>query len=205
MQDQDDLFTPPPAQASSPFAASWPAAYRSATSLVRYPQIGMALDHWAALWSDGGWPTRKRLDPLAMPAALEHIFLLDYDTDRSTLTYRLVGDSIRTSHDSAMKGRSLQDFVPAEHFTTVSEYFLTAVNRPALCLLTGRLYHERNRPGLGQRLLVPLFDAQARPAGLLGVTVCEHYFVSKEDAEMHSRRSLSLFPLDGSPPEHRNY
>src|SRR3546814_13213442 len=66
-------------------------------------------------------------------------------------------------------------------------------------MVLGRLYHEWDRPGYGERLLLPLMTPEGEPQGLLGITVCKLTFDSRLEAEQRARRVTVILPLDGSP------
>ena len=90
--------------------------------------------------------------------------------------------------------------VRPEAYSAVASYFLACPELPAIAMLTGRLYQERNMPAYGQRLLLPLLDSRGRGESLLGLTFCEHYYDSLEEARLKADRRVSIFPLDGSEP-----
>src|SRR3546814_10355531 len=78
-------------------------------------------------------------------------------------------------------------------------YFRACVEKPAVSMVLGRLYHEWDRPGYGERLLLPLMTPEGEPQGLLGITVCKLTFDSRLEAEQRARRVTVILPLDGSP------
>jgi hypothetical protein len=81
----------------------------------------------------------------------------------------------------------------------VLPYFQACVEKPAVSIVLGRLYHEWDRPGYGERLLLPLLTPEGRPEGLVGITVCKLTFDSRSEAEEVAKRVILMLPLDGSP------
>ncbi len=134
-----------------------------------------------------------------MPEILADIWLMDYLPDVARLRYRLAGENIRARYGRTLVDRYLEDFLPPNGRERVVPYYLACVQKPAVCMVIGRLYVERARPGYGERLLLPLLDAAGTAEGLLGITICKQDFDSQEEAEARAKRLTVVLPLDGSP------
>lgn len=160
----------------------------------------MLLNAWLAAGNDSRPPARNELRPEAMPRVLADVWLMDYVPEQARLRYRLVGENIRARYDSPLSGRFLDETLAPEARDTVLSYFLACVERPAISLVVGRLYHEWQRPSYGERLLLPLLDDDGRAQGLAGITICKQTFPSRVVAEERARRITCILPLDGSPP-----
>ena len=178
----------------------WQAAVSDAADLIRYDQIRMVLDHWASLWSDGGLPRRNRLDPTQITPALAHVYIMDYEPQDRGLRYSLIGEQVRASYTKPIKGKLLSEVVIPDAYPAISSYFLACPELPAITMLTGRLYQERDMPVFGQRLLVPLLDEQGRGEALLGLTLTRRTYGSLDEAIRDADRLVSIFPLDGTAP-----
>lgn len=178
----------------------WQDAASAASELVRYDQIRVVLDHWISLWADGGLPRRDRLDPTRIGSALAHVYIMDYEAEARALRYRLIGEQVRSRYAKPIKGKLLSEIVEPSAYPAVSSYFLACPELPAITMLTGRLYQEREMPAFGQRLLVPLLDAQGRGQALLGLTLSRQTYDSLNDAIVNAKRRVSIFPLDGTDP-----
>src|SRR3546814_17514922 len=66
-------------------------------------------------------------------------------------------------------------------------------------MVIGRLYQDWDRPGHGERLLLPLLGPDGTREGLIGTTICRLTFDSRQEAEERARRLTVVLPLDGSP------
>ncbi|GAB4351912.1 MAG: hypothetical protein Kow00114_00240 [Kiloniellaceae bacterium] len=188
---------------SEPFAPPscprWRAIAEGARSYLVSREAQTLLDCWLAAGSDDRPPARADLHPEAMPRILADIWLMDYEPAGTRLRYRLAGEHIRARYDFPLVGRYLDQIVAAEARDTVLAYFRACVELPAVSIVAGRLYHEWERPGYGERLLLPLIAADGTPEGLIGITICRQTFPSRPVAEIRAKRVTSILPLDGSP------
>jgi len=160
----------------------------------------MLLNAWLAGGGDDRPPARARLAPEAMPRILADVWLMDYLPEQARLRYRLVGENIRDRYDVSLTGQYLDETLAPEARETVLGYFLACVERPAICLVVGRLYHEWKRPSYGERLLLPLLNDEGLAEGLVGITICKQTFPNRWEAEKRAKRITCILPLDGSPP-----
>lgn len=159
----------------------------------------MLLDMWLAVGRDGQPPSRRDLRPEAIAGALADIWLMDYEADSRRLYYRLVGENIASRYDFPLVGKHIGGILAPEARDRVLSYFLACVEKPAVSMVLGRLYHEWDRPGYGERLLLPLVTPDGKPEGLIGITLCKLTFASRPEAEDRARRLTVVLPLDGSP------
>jgi len=159
----------------------------------------MVLDMWLAVGSAERPPSRRDLMPEAIASVLADTWLMDYVPETQRLRYRLVGENIGARYAFPLVGKHLDDTIAPEARERVVGYFRACVERPAVSMVLGRLYHEWDRPGYGERLLLPLIDRDGRPEGLIGVTVCKLTFGSRPEAEDRARRVIVVLPLDGAP------
>jgi len=160
----------------------------------------MLLNAWLAAGSDARPPSRRDLAPDSMQRILSDIWLMDYVQEEARLRYRLVGENIRARYEFPLTGTYLDETLAEEARETVLSYFRACVEKPAICLVVGRLYHEWKRPSYGERLLLPLLDEGGTPEGLIGITICKQTFPSRPIAEERAKRITCILPLDGSPP-----
>lgn len=124
---------------------------------------------------------------------------MDYEAENARLRYRLVGENIRMRYDFPLVGRYIDDILAPEARERVMRYFLACPQKPAVSIVAGRLYHEWDRPGYGERLLLPLLDGFGVAEGLIGITICKKTFESRSEAEQRAKRVTSILPLDGAP------
>src|SRR3546814_19122844 len=125
---------------------------------------------------------------------------MDYSAETRDLRYRLVGENIRSRYDFPLVGKHIGEILAPEARDRVLGYFRACVEKPAVSMVLGRLYHAWDRPGYGERLLLPLMTPEGEPQGLLGITVRKLTFHSRLEAEQPARRGTVLLPLDDPPP-----
>lgn len=159
----------------------------------------MMLDMWLAVGSGERPPARRDLMPETIPSVLADIWLMDYEAEGRRLRYRLVGENILARYDFPLVGKYIDEILAPEARDRVVGYFRACVQKPAVSIVLGRLYHEWDRPGYGERLLLPLLDRDGTPEGLIGITVCKQTFGNRPEAEDRAKRVTVILPLDGSP------
>lgn len=160
----------------------------------------MLLDVWLSFATGDQPPDRSALKPETMAPLLADLWLMDYEPDTRRLRYRLEGENIRARYDRSLVGRYLDETLSPAARDYVLRYFLACVERPAICIAIGRLYHEWEKPGYGDRLLLPLLDSHGNAEGLLGITICKQMFASQAQAKVRAKRITCILPLDGSEP-----
>lgn len=164
------------------------------------PEAIQLLDIWESLGKGSIPPGRDALRPERFPALLPDVWLMDYLPETRELRYRLEGASIRARYDESLIGKTLKDVVAPDALEKVERYFLACVERPAICMAVGRLYHEWHQPGYGERVLLPLFAEDETADGLIGITICKETFSSRALAEERAKRLTCILPLDGAEP-----
>ena len=152
------------------------------------------------LASSGPLPGRRDIDATCIPQVLSYIWLIDYLAEERRLRYRLAGETVRAAYDQPVAGRCLDELIDGGAYPRVAWYFLDCLEKPAIVAMTGRLYHERAKPGYGERLLLPLFDGEGGPEGIVGATLCQSFFTNQEEAEHCANRTIHVMPLDGGEP-----
>jgi hypothetical protein len=177
----------------------WREIAEGAGSYLVSNEVMMMLDMWLAVGSGERPPGRRNLMPDAISKVLADTWLMDYLPETRRLRYRLVGENIGARYDFPLVGKCLDDILAPEARDRVLSYFRACVEKPAVALVLGRLYHEWERPGYGERLLLPLLTPEGQPEGLVGITVCKMTFESRPEAEDRAKRVVVVLPLDGTP------
>src|SRR3546814_5918945 len=118
---------------------------------------------------------------------------MDYSAETRDLRYRLVGENIRSRYDFPLVGKHIGEILAPEARDRVLGYFRACVEKPAVSMVLGRLYHEWDRQGYGERLLLPLMTPEGAPQGLLGITVRSEEHTSELQSLM--RTSYAFFRL----------
>ena len=184
---------------SLPTYPRWREIAESARSYLVTAEASMLLDSWLASGTALRPPARLELHPETMARVLADVWLMDYEPQSARLRYRLAGENIRARYDFPLIGKCLDEITAPEAREKVLGYFRACVEKPAISVVAGRLYHEWDRPGYGERLLLPLMSAEGDVEGLIGITMCKQRFPSRPTAEIRAKRITSVLPLDGSP------
>ena len=179
---------------------NWQAAAEQALVLLEGSESRLLLQHWRHGGVGDRPPGRRDIDPTGFGAALPFVWLMDYLPEQRRLRYRLAGEDVNSRYPEGLSGRHLDEVVDSDALPQVADYFLACPETPAITLLKGRLYQEWQKPGQGERLLLPLIDTEGAPEGLIGVTLCRRTFPNREEAERATSRRVLVLPLDGSAP-----
>ncbi|WP_420348029.1 PAS domain-containing protein [Pelagibius sp.] len=179
---------------------SWRKSAEKAKSYLASAEAITLLEAWISLGTSERPPRREDLRPERFPALLPDLWLMDFDAETGQLRYRLEGEHIRARYDRSLIGRSLEDTVAAEALPRVRGYFQACVEAPAISMVIGRLYHEWQQPGYGERLLLPLMHGDGHAEGIIGITVYRETFADRTLAEQRAKRITCIVPLDGSEP-----
>lgn len=178
----------------------WQEAAVRAKNYLASTEAAQMADTWIAAGNGSRPPRYDSMKPARFPALLPDIWLMDYERESRQLRYRLEGEHIRARYDASLVGRTLQETVAPDALERVQRYFLACVERPAICLVIGRLYHEWQQPGYGERMLLPLMGTDGTPSGLIGITICKETFSDQSLAEERAKRLTCILPLDGEEP-----
>jgi len=178
---------------ASPFARL-ETAVAEARGLLESPAAHALLSHWAELAATG-YPTRKDLNPLGFVAALPNVWLRSYEPRTRRFLCDLAGDAVRESHDQPLVGSYLEDILKPAEIPLVRAAFERTLLRANILISVGRLFREIRRPGLGERLVLPLYTPDGAPAGLVGCAVRLDERPELQTIDGISDRLLTYIPL----------
>ncbi len=189
-----------------------PTAATKAAPYLETEFSHQVLDHWCAISQDR--PARRAaFDPLEIAPCLSRVYLMTWHPADRELCYELAGEEVEAKYGFSVRGKNLSELVDTSAYDNVSAYFTACIERPAIVILSGRLFQEQEKPGLGERLLLPLFsDGPGEPVDncvtashLVGLTVQRREFVDREEAFRNSKRLLHIVPLNGDEVEIKEY
>lgn len=144
-------------------------------------------DYWLSLRAGRPMPSRRDLDPVAMPWALPYVYLVDCLTDAGPgadggpwrYRYRLAGEAIEQVFRGRM-GRSsarhvwLDDMISPEALPLVMNRWRPLPEDGCIIYMRGMVYRVADRFARGCRLMLPLADTAGGPVtGFIGVTQCD--------------------------------
>lgn len=185
--------------AATPFLQLETAVSGARSHLACVETISL-LDHWARLAAKG-YPRREAIDPVEFVPALPFIWILDYERDTGRFRSRLAGDAVRDLYRKNMTGTYLEDILAPHDFDWANGMFKRSLTAPAILAVRGRIFTHRREPGFGERLALPLFDAEGQGAGLIGVAFRAFDLNASNLPKNAAERLLAVFPLNSGAPE----
>ena len=66
-------------------------------------------DYWRTLGHNGRYPSRRDIDPLAIPDLLPNVFLLDVIGDAQDFVFRLAGSLVEDAFSMPLRGKSIAE------------------------------------------------------------------------------------------------
>lgn len=164
---------------------------------ISFPETKVLLDYWHTLVDQMSMepPDRGQIDPLSFLSALPYVYIACKSEDNGRICYELSGEEINRYYGHSLKGRCLDEITPDTALDRVSSYFSHCMESPAITLITGVLFAERENPGYGERLLLPLVDNRSGFRALIGLTRQEYQFKDKDEAFQASKRVSHTYSL----------
>lgn len=136
------------------------------------PIISEVFLHWSEIArAANGIPDRRAISPHRIKAALPHIWLCDHESETARFRYRLAGEHVIANANQPIRGRYLDHITDRLAYSRVRAYFLQCVEHPAILHIVGRLYTEKARVAVGERIMLPYGDGGGAVTGILGATV----------------------------------
>jgi hypothetical protein len=136
-----------------------------------------ALVHVAAHWNHARqvrkMPRWHDIKPSSIAPHLSIVWSFRYDAQTDAFSGRLVGDHIARHIGKNFRGLSLAEAYPADAVPWVTKLFKRVITEPALYYHCGLLFTQQDRPGHGERMLLPLSDDGTQVDGVLGATVLQ--------------------------------
>lgn len=144
-----------------------------------HPLMRQACDYWRSLWPTPNLlPGRSHIDPIAIPALLPHLWLLDVvrDAERPAqirLRYRLVGSHVELGFGLSKTGRWFDEVEPAfAQDAAMRAPYEAAVLRHEPSYRKGKPRFAYNSSAAElERLLLPLAGDGRSVDMLLGFTI----------------------------------
>ncbi|MFC3677246.1 PAS domain-containing protein [Ferrovibrio xuzhouensis] len=138
---------------------------------VHAPMLRAFVTHWYAQRGANLVTRRADFETFRFAPLLPHIFLYDYDSRTRNLTLRLAGEEIRRMLPNSVAGTPLDRIMPARALPEVLARYRRVCEQPAIGLAAGRVFLSLGGSGVGERLLLPLADANGRVHQMLGATL----------------------------------
>lgn len=177
------------------------SGYREAAAQIRetllFDETRLLLDAWLDLWTDPPetLPTRQAIDPTRMSKLLSRVYVMEHVAETGRLRYRIAGEEVNRRYDYSLIGKHLDEITDAASLPRIDAYFRATYETPAVVLLSGILFSERDMPGYGERLLMPIRDAVSGQPGILGMTYQKSLFPDAATARAEANRTLRVASL----------
>lgn len=134
------------------------------------PSLKRVASHWNVARGDRLMPVWSDIKPACIASELPIIWYYSYDSEKDQFTGRLAGDRIIQMFNKEFRGQSLQDIQPPDVFPRVHELLRRVVIEPAVYRGSGRIFRQLHRVGNGERIILPLGNADGLGNGTLGAT-----------------------------------
>ncbi len=164
-------------------ATSLPRAIEEldASPAIKNGKLQALLDYWLTKVDGLKPPGRRDIDPLDIPRLLPNIWIQEHLPGTTEFRCRLAGEDVKALYATNIVGCLFREVIGDEAWELVSEQYMKVLNAPGVCHSIGPVYmHTIQRPGIGERLFVPLQNEQGVSAYILGATI---YSPVSEQAE----------------------
>lgn len=155
--------------------------------IIAEPRLRRLAEYWQALRAGRLMPARRDIDPLDIPWALPHLFLIDCVSDagpgadggRWRYRYRLAGEEIEAVFRSVTGRHSLRnvwldEMLTPETLLPVMARWRPLPERGCVVYMQGMVYRIADSFACGGRIMLPLADTPGGPVtGLIGATDCD--------------------------------
>ncbi len=143
---------------------------------VPLPIQAQRLKDFVGYWLDcreaGAAVTRRdRFDIFHIPALVSRLFLYDFHAAQRSFVLRVAGEEIRRLLPNSVPGATLEKIMPPAVLAEVEDRYRRVCETPAIMHAIGRVFVKLGGTGIGERIVMPLADADGRVHQLLGATV----------------------------------
>ena len=144
--------------------------YEAFRNAIASPALLAVADHWHAARGTRLMPSWADLKPSRIASQLPIVWVYKYDRSTREFVGRLAGDRITRYCGKNFRGIRLEDLHPPELLPRAYAHMNRLVEEPALYHCAGRLFRQRERTGVGERIMLPLAADGVHPDGVLGAS-----------------------------------
>ena len=156
----------------APAAAATPASLDHFDH-VRQPLLRRLLRYWFDKRDGRRLPALSDIDPIEIPWALSRLWIMDYLPTERRFRYRLAGEEINAAYQGNLRGRFLDEIIPADASDLILRKYIAVVEKGQVMHDAGRVYLGGTRFATGERLVLPLVNGHEQIASIVGATVYE--------------------------------
>ena len=128
-------------------------------------------DYWEGLRRNGLNPSRRDIDPLAIPELLPNVFLLDVIGDAEDFVFRLAGSLVEDAFNMPLRGRSIAEIQRAAGTPIPVAQHVEVARGAGPRYREGSMHVPGREHWKTQRLLLPLSSNGRRVDVLMGCAV----------------------------------
>jgi hypothetical protein len=164
-------------------------------------RIGMVFAHWLAARHGQLVPRRDQISPAAIPACLPYVWIYRWLPEERSFRNVLAGEEINLAWSFSIRGKSMEELFGSDA-DKLRQRWIELLERPAISY--GRLTSElsQGRYKRAERLNLPLLDNDAKPYGILGITIYDFDRLHAEQTEIPPPLAVVMVPcaaLPGAP------
>ena len=142
--------------------------------IIEQPALLDLLEYWRTKRGAAPLASRRDIDALEIPWALDRVYLIDRVAPPAVWRYRLAGGRIEEAFGvNSLRGLALADFLAADKARLIIQRWQPLIERGCAIYMKGMIYRTTERCTLGGRLLLPLGEPQdpsGEVSGLIGIT-----------------------------------
>ena len=158
------------------------------------PRLQSLYDHWFRVRKGALIPNRRDIDPVAIWTVLPFVWMCDYIAESGRFRYRLAGEEMNIFHHRNLVGTYLDETLTDTQSEKIIPKYRRAIQGPSIVYVRGAI-HAATHPHLrGERLLLPLADADENASIILGATV-SHFGAGNQGREMPQPCETIEIPL----------
>lgn len=151
-------------------------AFRSPEQLLpddAHDDLRRFVGYWISKANGRPMPTFEEIDPIEIPWALSRLYLVRASDDGEDFTYRLVGETIKDRHRTALVGKRPGDLFAAPLADRIVANWRNLIREPAACYTLTEHPTKSGALMRAQRVMLPLGPAEGIADHILGMTVFE--------------------------------
>ncbi len=167
-------------------------------SIASYDLRQVAM-HWDSVRCGRTVPAWKDIRPAAIVRQLPIVWSYTYDAATGTFTGRLAGDVINQIFGRDLRGVALTDLKPQVDADYLGARFRKVVMDAALYRSDGAVFHQAERHGYGERIIMPLSDDGVTMNGIFGATQYQTELAATTPSRSQSESWFPLVPQPATP------
>jgi hypothetical protein len=137
---------------------------------ISSPALRAVAAHWNDVRGASMMPSWDDLKPSAIAGQLKMIWVFKYDAASREFTGRLAGERIANGFERNFRGTPLRELHGADVYPGIYKNAMRLVREPALTHCKGRLFRQRDRFGMGERIALPLSSDGVDCDGVIGAS-----------------------------------